>query len=241
MARAGVGLSTAARRRAGRAALASYVRYWLESFGLPGTSNVEIDSRFTIDGREHLEAAVARGRGAVLALPHVGGWDVGGAWLVRQGFPLTVVVEKLAAVDVFEWFRDLRQAIGLTVIPLDDGAAGAVMRTLRDNGVVALLCDRDIAGGGVEVEFFEETTTLPGGPATLALRTGAALLPTAVYFEGAGHHAVIEPPIPVERQGRLRDDIARVTQLLAYRLEVLIRRAPEQWHLFQPNWPSDRF
>ncbi len=240
MVRAGAGPSPAETRRAARAALASYVRYWLESLGLPATPGAKIDARFTIDGLEHLRGAIDAGRGAVLALPHVGSWDVGGAWLVRQGFPLTVVVEKLEPVEIFQWFRDLRQAIGLTVIPLDDGAGAAVMRTLRANQAVALLCDRDIAGGGTEVEFFGERTTLPGGPATLCLRTGAALLPTAVYFDGRGHHALIQPPVPVAREGRIREDVSRITQALAHRLEALIRLAPEQWHLFQPNWPSDR-
>jgi KDO2-lipid IV(A) lauroyltransferase len=236
----GAELAPPARRRAARAAFASYLRYWLEALALPSLSPAEVDAAFAIDGLEHLKDAVAKGRGAILALPHVGSWDVGGAWLVRQGFPLTVVVGALEPPELFEWFRELRGRMGLKVVALGGGAGAAVLRTLRANEVVALLCDRDIEGGGVEVELFGERTTLPAGPATLALRTGAALMPTAVYFEGRGHHAVIEEPLPVERGGRIRDDVARVTQLLAHRLEALIRRAPEQWHLFQPNWPSDR-
>ena len=116
-----------------------------------------------------------------------------------------------------------------------------MIRALQANDIVCLLCDRDLAGDGVEVEFFGERTTLPGGPATLALRTGAPLLPAAVYFTASdGHHGVVRPPSTPSAQRRLRDDVARITQDLADELEVLIRRAPEQWHLFQPNWPSDR-
>ncbi len=94
----------------------------------------------------------------------------------------------------------------------------------------------------MEVEFFGERTTLPAGPATLALRTGATLLPVGVYFteEYNGHLAIVRPPVSTVRHGgRLRDDVVRITQSLAHELEFLIRRAPEQWHLFQPNWPSD--
>jgi KDO2-lipid IV(A) lauroyltransferase len=81
---------------------------------------------------------------------------------------------------------------------------------------------------------------LPGGPATLAFRTGAAILPVGVYFTpGRDHYALIRPPLDMTRTGKLRDDIARVTQALAHEFEALIRRAPEQWHLLQPNWPSD--
>jgi phosphatidylinositol dimannoside acyltransferase len=76
---------------------------------------------------------------------------------------------------------------------------------------------------------------------TLAFRTGAALLPSAVYFDAVGrrHIGLIRPPLPLPRGGRLRDDVQHGTQLLASELEGLIRRAPTQWHLMQPNWPSD--
>ena len=105
---------------------------------------------------------------------------------------------------------------------------------------MCLPSDRHVGGAGVEVEFFGEQTTLPAGLATLALRTGAALLPIAVYAPPAGCHGVVRPAIPAERRGRFRDDVARVTQHLAGEMEELIARAPEQWHLLQPNWPSDQ-
>jgi len=115
------------------------------------------------------------------------------------------------------------------------------LQALKRNEIVCLLSDRNIGPGGVEVEFFGERTKLPAGPATLALRTGAPLLPVAVYFTGErnGHLGLVRPPVPVERRGSLREDVVRVTQALAAELEHVIRRAPEQWHLFQPNWPSD--
>lgn len=227
-------------RQAVQAAVASYARYWVESLRLPSMDPAVVDARFSIEGLEHISAAREAGHGAVLALPHVGGWEVGGSWLVRQGFPLAVVVEPVQPPELFEWFAGLRRSFGFTVIPLGKGAGSEVLRALRANQVVALVTDRDIAGGGVEVDFFGEKTTLPAGPAVFALRTGAPLLPTAVYFCGQGHHAVVRPPLPAERLGRLGDDAARLTQALAYELEDLIRAAPEQWHLFQPNWPSDR-
>ncbi len=227
-------------RQAVRAAVASYARYWVESLRLPAMDPAVVDARFSIEGLEHISAAREAGRGAVLALPHVGGWEVGGSWFVRRGFPLAVVVEPVRPPRLFEWFADLRRSFGFTVIPLGKDAFAGVMRALRENQVVALVTDRDIAGGGVEVDFFGEKTTLPAGPAICALRAGAPLLPTAVYFCGDGWHAVVRPPLPAERHGRLGDDAARLTQALAYELEDLIRAAPEQWHLFQPNWPSDQ-
>jgi KDO2-lipid IV(A) lauroyltransferase len=171
----------------------------------------------------------------------MGGWEWAGRWITDQGIKMTVVVEPLEPPEVFEWFKHLRQSFGMTVVPLGAGAGRAVLAALRANEVVCLLCDRDLQGDGVEVEFFGERTTMPAGPATLALRAGAPLLPVGCYYTARrdGHHAVVRPPLPLDRHGRLRDDVERLTQLLAHELEGLIRRAPEQWHLFQPNWPSD--
>ena len=105
---------------------------------------------------------------------------------------------------------------------------------------MCLLCDRDLTGAGITVDFFGEPTTVPGGPALLALRTGAALLPCGAYFtDGGGHVGKVGEPIPAVREGRLRDDVARVTTALIRRVEDLIRDAPEQWLMMQPNWPSD--
>ncbi|MEA2702178.1 MAG: phosphatidylinositol dimannoside acyltransferase [Actinomycetota bacterium] len=217
-----------------RGAFASYGRYWMESFRLSSLDPATVAERFSIEGLGHIEAARAIGKGAILAIPHLGGWEVGGAWFVRRGFPLTVVVEPVEPPELFAWFVKLRESFGFKVIPLGPRAGMAVVRALRANQVVALLADRDIGGGGVDVEFFGETTKLPGGPATLARRTGAPLLPTAIYFDGRGHHAVVRPPVPLD------GSVGELTQRLAAELEKLIRRAPEQWHLFQPNWPSDR-
>jgi KDO2-lipid IV(A) lauroyltransferase len=151
-----------------------------------------------------------------------------------------VVVEPLEPADMFDWFAEFRRSLGMTIVPLGPDAGTAILKALRANQLVGLLCDRDIAGGGVEVEFFGERTTLPAGPATLALRTGAPLLPTAVYFDTHGRHrGVVRPAIDLTRQGSLREDVSRITQTIAHELEVLIRAAPEQWHVFQPNWPSD--
>jgi phosphatidylinositol dimannoside acyltransferase len=237
----GPGLSGLALRRGVQRTFDNYARYWIESFRLPGTSAAELDAGMSIDGFQRIQDSVDRGVGPILALPHLGGWEWGGFWLAAVwGHRVTVVVEPLEPPELFEWFAELRRSFGMNVVPLGAGAGSAVARAINDADIVCLLCDRDITGGGVEVQFFGETTTLPAGPATLALRTGAPLLPTAVYFSGKGHHAAVREAVPVERRGRLRDDVTRITQLLAHELEALIRAEPEQWHLLQPNWPSDR-
>ena len=235
-------MGRAAVRLATQTAFDSYAQYYMESFRLPSMSRRTVDRGFSTDGYEHITEGLARGNGVILALPHLGGWEWAGRWMTDQGHRLTVVVEPIEPPELFEWFAELRKDLGMTVVPLGPSVASVVLKALRANEVVCLLCDRDIDRSGVEVEFFGERTTLPAGPATLGLRTGAAILPTGVYFTSRyqGHHAIVRPPLPLQRLGGgLRDDVARVTQLLARELEFLIRRAPEQWHLFQPNWPSD--
>jgi len=219
----------------------SYARYYEESFRLPGTSAADLDAGFRPDGWHLVDAALAEGHGAIVAMPHLGGWEWSGFWVTQvKKRPVTAVVETLEPSELFEWFVELRRSFGFEVVALGTEAGSATARALKANHTLALVCDRDLTGTGPEVEFFGERTTLPGGPATLALRTGAPILPTAVYFDGpSSRRSVVLPPLDTTRQGKLRDDVQRVTQHLAHALEDLIRRAPEQWHLLQPNWPSD--
>ena len=219
---------------------ASYGQYWAEGAKLPALSERAITSRFVIaEGLEHLEEAFALGRGVVIALPHVGSWEWGGSFIASLGMPMTAIAEELSPPALFEWFKAKRESIGIHVEPLNAEASTKLLNVLKSGGVVGLLCDRDIAGGGVEVEFFSSRVTLPGGPATLALRTGATLLAAACYAgPGRDHFAVVTAPIPAQREGRLREDVTRVTQAIAAELEDLIRRAPEQWHVLEERFEA---
>lgn len=224
-----------------RATFESYGHYWVDSFRLPALSDAEVDFEFSFEGVEHIARSLTQGQGTINVLPHLGGWEWAAFWLARiMGWQVTAVVEPVEPPELFEFFADYRRGLGMHIVPLGPDAGRAVLKAIHDGHVVALLCDRDIEGTGVEVDFFGERTTLPAGPATLAVRTGAPLLPTAVYFRDQGHAAVVQPPLTVERrEKRLRDDVARITQDMAVALEGLIARAPDQWHLQQPNWPSD--
>ncbi|HMG40728.1 MAG TPA: phosphatidylinositol mannoside acyltransferase [Acidimicrobiales bacterium] len=236
------GLHGVALRHRVRDVYRSYGRYYAESFRLPGTTEDELDDRFRVEGYEHFAAALEGDIGTIAVLPHLGSWEWMAQWLARvREVPVTAVVERLEPPALFEWFTEFRREMGLHIVPLGPEAGKAVSQALKARHVIALLSDRDITGGGVEVEFFGERTTLPAGPATLALRTGATLLPVAMYDEpGGGHLAVVKPPLPVERKGSFREDVTRLTQDIAEVLEDLIRADPSQWHLLQPNWPSDR-
>ena len=235
------GLEGKALRRRARAVYRSYGRYYAESFRLPATSESELDRRFSSEGYEHFAKGLEGGIGMIVVLPHLGSWEWMAQWVARfKGIPVTAVVERLEPPELFEWFTGFRREMGMHIVPLGPEAGKAVSQAVKAGHVIALLSDRDITGSGIEVDFFGERTTLPAGPATLALRTGATLLPVAMYDRpDGGHHAVVKPPIVVERQGSFRQDVTRLTEEIAVVLEELIRLAPEQWHLLQPNWPSD--
>jgi KDO2-lipid IV(A) lauroyltransferase len=238
---AGIPPDPALVRRWARRAFSEYAYYWAEGAQLPGLRPAKVLDRMLIEqGWGHLEAAQAAGQGIILAIPHIGAWEWGGSFLSSAGYAMTAVAERIEPPELFDWFIEQRRAMGLSIVPLGPDSGSEILRALRAGGLVGLLCDRDLQGNGVGVDFFGGRTTLPAGPVTLALRTGAAVIPTIVYRgPGRNHNGVLHPPLDLTRQGSLRQDVTRLTQELAGVFEGAIRRAPEQWHLFQPNWPDD--
>jgi KDO2-lipid IV(A) lauroyltransferase len=217
-----------------------YGRYWAQVAILRKKHRAQALGNWEIIDRHYLDQALEDGRGVILALPHMGAWEVAAAYLAREGIFMSAVAEVLDPPELFDWFVKRRADLGLTVVPLGGGSASILLQRLRGGGTVALLCDRDVTGDGISVEFFGETTRVPAGPAVLALRSGAALLPCAVYSEAHNHNvAVLRKPLDTSRQGSFREDVSRVTGALIAELEGLIEQAPAQWHAFQANWPGE--
>ena len=94
-----------------RLAFRSYARYWLESFRLRDVTAAQLEAGMICDGLPFLQAARDEGRGVIMCMPHLGGWDFGGAWLASIGYPLTVVVEPVEPPELFEWFAEFRQGL----------------------------------------------------------------------------------------------------------------------------------
>lgn len=236
MTRSGAAKPRAAAKRVFR----SYGRYWAESFWARPRRLPQLRATLAVEGVEHLEKARDDGHGVVVALPHLGNWEVAALVAVDIKLPLIAVAERLPNRQITEWFVRQRAMFDIDVVLTGSGTGSRrrLSAALADGQAIALLCDRDLSGRGVEAEFFGERTTLPAGPATLALKTGAPLIPVGVYFgPGSVHRVVIHPPLVVDATER---DISRVTQQLADEIETIIRVDPSQWHLVQPNWPSDR-
>ncbi len=226
-------------RRTVRRAYLSYARYWFEAAHLDASDPSVLDWRLTVGHPERLQEAAARGRGLIIVLPHVGCWEAGAIWTASLGYPLMTVAEVLEPPELFEWFVTTRKRAALTVLPVGGATTTQLLNQLRNGNAIALLADRDVVGDGLPTPFFGRPTPIPAGPAVLALRSGAAVLPVAIYLEPRGHfHVEILPELDTTRSGGLRADVVRLTNDMIRALEVLISARPEQWHVFQSNWPD---
>jgi KDO2-lipid IV(A) lauroyltransferase len=224
-------------RTATREAFDTYARYWFDSFRFSVMEPDEVAARFEAVGDDHLWRALDEGKGAIVALPHVGNWDAAGPWLRSLGRPIVAVAERLRPPRLYDLFVEHRTAIGVGVVGLGtDGIARTLADKLAGGFIVALVADRDLSGRGVEVTMFGARRRLPAGPALLSLTTGAPLLVTPVYQTERGWRCVMTPPLTIERTGDRRADVTALTQRLAAEFERAIAAAPTDWHMFQPAW-----
>lgn len=230
-------------RALSRAGMRSYARYWMEVFRLPVISRERILAGTVSNGGEQAALAqLAAGRGVVFALPHTGNWEVAGAWIIARGAGrFTTVAERLKPESVFLRFLAFRESLGFEVLPATGGNSrfGVLAQRLRAGGMVCLPADRDVTGGGIEVEFFGQKARMMGGPAALAVQTGAALMPAVLWFEDRGWGVHIYPEIPVPAEGSRRDKIAAMTQQMARNFEAGIAAHPEDWHMLQRVFAED--
>lgn len=229
-------------RAAAAEVMESYGRYWAEALWIRKKHIPELLASTSVEGLDLVLAARDAGAGMIFALPHMGNWEVAGPILGQNDIEVLAVAERLSNERITDWFTRMRAEFGIDIV-LATGRVEVMRRleaALGENKAVALLSDRDIKGRGVEVPFFGEVTTLPPGPATLAIRTGAPLIPVATYFDDDGYRVVVKPPLPVPSEGSRSDRVRAITQKLGAEMEQLILAAPSQWHLVLPNWPSDR-
>lgn len=230
-------------RALSRAALRSYARYWLEVFRFPVIGQDRVLAGMRCTGEEDTAFAHLRsGRGVIFALPHMGNWEHAGAWVIARGAgKFTTVAERLKNEAVYRWFVAFREAIGMEVLPTSGESRpfGVLAQRLRAGGLVCLPADRDVTGNGIEVEFFGENARMMGGPAALAVQTGAALMPVTLWYEGECWGARIYPEIPVPAGGSRREKVAAMTQELARVFEKGIAAHPEDWHMLQRVFVAD--
>lgn len=226
------------------AAYRSYARYWLETFRLVREGREFFLERFQSSGAEHIDEVLARGKGAIVVVGHLGNWDAGGAWVGARGNRLVTVAEVLKPRRMFDFFVAHRAKLGMTIFPAVAGVTERLVSAVDEGAVVAILGDRDLKGKGPTVTFCGEETTFPAGPAAVALRTRVPLIVAGVYgiqLPGGKRGWLGDIGAPIELPATDDPNALQVlTQRVAEQLEAAIKRRPEEWHVFQPFWSADR-
>jgi lauroyl/myristoyl acyltransferase len=225
-----------------QAGMRSYMRYWMESFRLPAWSTDRVKNGLDVKGVHYLTDGLAAGRGVVLALPHMGNYDLAGAWVTTKlEVPFTTVAERLKPETLYDRFVAYRESLGMEVLPHTGGSAfGTLARRLRAGGLVCLVADRDLSASGVEVKFFGEAARMPAGPAMLAQQTGALLLPVTLWYDGSDvMQGRIHAPVDVPGTGTRAEKTSSMTQALADAFATGIAEHPEDWHMLQRLWLAD--
>jgi phosphatidylinositol dimannoside acyltransferase len=232
-------------RALSRESMQFYARYWLETFRLPVIPLQRLVSQ-TFVAPGHLEEAMdclRAGRGVIFALPHMGNYDHAGAWIVQHGAgSLTTVQERLKPESLFDKFAAFREGLGFEVLPASGGVVssfGILSERLRAGKLVCLVADRDVTGSGTEVDYFGEKARIMGGSAALAERTGAALFPVILWYEGDCWGIYVDKEIRVPPEGARKQKVARMTQELAHAFEAGIRAHPADWHMLQRVFVAD--
>ncbi len=230
-------------RALSRAALRSYARYWLEVFRLPviPVERVVSGMHFRGPGQEALFAHLNSGRGVIIALPHMGNFEQAGVWVIARGAgTFTTVAERLKPESVYESFVRFRQTLGFEVLPLTGGAGPfrTLAARLRAGHLVCLVSDRDLKETGIEVELLGEKARI-AATAALAVHTGAALLPTATWFDEDGWGACIYDEVPVPASGTRADKVAAMSQQMANVFSAAIAEHPQDWHMLQRVFLAD--
>jgi KDO2-lipid IV(A) lauroyltransferase len=194
----------------------------------------ELIRHMTFEGREHLDAALAGGRGAIIAVPHMGSWDMAGSYAGALGYSISAVAERFPG-SLNEAVVSTRRRFGLNVIMLGRSAVRAITEALNANHIVALLCDLE-QGPGLDVRFFGRRAVVPGGPAAIALKTGAPLMPACQYAVAPGrHHVHLDAPLSIA-EGETKETLM---QRVVSRLEDFIKERPEQWYAFRPMFKGE--
>jgi KDO2-lipid IV(A) lauroyltransferase len=232
------GLTEAALDALTREAVRSYLRYWCESFRLPAWPVEDVVRRTRTVDEHHLRDAYAEGRGAVVPLPHMANWDWAGAWACATGMPLATVAERLRPERLYDEFVDYRSTLGMRILPLTGGEATTprLVEWLQGGGLVCLLADRDLSRTGVEVDLCGHRARMPAGPALLARRTGAPLVPVTLHYSGDDMTITFHEPVP-HADGD--DGLAAMMQRVADAFSTAIREHPQDWHMMQKVFVDD--
>lgn len=225
-------------RQLGKSVFRELGRNVVDVARLPRVTAANVDDLVRAEGLSFLESAYDEGRGVVAVSAHLGNFELMGTFLALKGFTVTVVAAPLYDPRLDALLLKSRVRGGLNVVSRDRATA-AILRALRKGHVVGLLVDQDTRGAGIAVPFFGRPARTPTGPAVLADRAGAPIVPMAIHRLADDTHLVTVRP-PIQPAGRAPDDVETTTSAYTAELERFIRKAPAQWVWMHDRWKASK-
>ncbi|MEW5895274.1 MAG: lysophospholipid acyltransferase family protein [Candidatus Omnitrophota bacterium] len=217
----------------------NFGKYLTEFFRMEKFTEAFVKQNVVLENRELLEEGLKKGRGVIIMTAHIGNWELGGLALSRFGFPLTAIALPHRERSVNELFNHQRESAGVTVVPVHS-AIRRCIRTLKQNGIIALLADRDFSATGIPMDFFNRRTMIPRGPAMFAYRTGATVLPMFLTRNPDGTFRIsISEPLDLPDDPQKMDEREfnhHFAKQQVTALEKAIKRNPSQWLVFRKFW-----
>lgn len=217
----------------------NFAKYLVDFFRSPNNSPEYWKKNTNVEGFEHFDQALKKGKGVIVLTAHIGNWEMGGQLIGRAGYPFYVVALPHANPAVNRFFDSRRETGGMQVIPFGK-AARASLQVLKQNKLIALVGDRDFSKDrGIVVDFFGRPTYLPKGPAVLAIAMGAPIVPGFMIRNPDDTFTLkVLPPIEAGEGKKASDDndIREVIDRYKPVIEDFIKRYPEQWYMFRQFW-----
>jgi KDO2-lipid IV(A) lauroyltransferase len=215
----------------------NHAKAYADLMMLPRANVESMRPLLNVKGMEYLEEARALGKGVLAVSCHMGSYEVVSAIWSATLAPVSFFAEELEPRALFEWYRETRARLGISVLTLDVGGIRKVLQALRDEEMVITAIDRDITGTGHVMPFFGRPAPIPLGPAAIARRLGTPLLPVCVTrMPDDSYLAEATPLVTVEVTDDPKADQIRATEQVLRRIETFIQANPEQWHVPHSIW-----
>jgi len=232
---------------AAREAVTNMLKDYFETFCMASHFRKKIDDIVSIEGREHLDKALSRGKGVIALSAHFGNFIMLGAVMAREKYHFYTVIREPKSKHVAKIFGKLRDYMEHKWIAAQPRRVclKKMLNCLRNNQIVCLITDENKRHGGVNVDFFGHNSPTATGPAVLSLRTGAVIVPIFIVRQKDDtHKVIIEPALEFNLTGNQEEDIRHITSIFTERIEFYVRSYPTQWFWLNRRWkgisPGDK-